>query len=232
MVPMLWLLLALLAVGVLCFPGYWVRHTLRKYSEPRDRYRCRGTGADLARHLLDHQGLANVAVEMTAEGDHYDPRDRAVRLAEPHYAGHSLTAIAVASHEVGHALQHADRNPLLTLRTQMVHWLQQVQSLARIALISAPLVLLLTRSPTTALAMALAAIAPLALGALVHLVTLPVELDASFRRALPLLVQGRHLHSGDLPHARRILTAAALTYLASALMAALSLGYWLRVLRR
>ncbi len=169
---------------------------------------------------------------MTAAADHYDPSSCTVRLTESHYAGHSLTAIAVAAHEVGHALQHADRNPLLGLRTRMVRGLQQVQILARIALIGAPLVLLLTRSPTTAAATAMVAIAPLALGAMVHLVTLPVELDASFNRALPLLVQGRHLHPGDLPHARRILTAAALTYLGNALLAALSLGYWLRALRR
>ena len=72
----------------------------------------------------------------------------------------------------------------------------------------------------------------MAIGTLVHLVTLPVELDASFGKALPVLAKGGYLHDGDLPHARRILKAAALTYVAGSLASLLNLGRWIAVLRR
>ena len=86
-------------------PGIWVRHVLEKYSKPADRYP--GTGADLARLLIERHGLSGVRVEETEAGDHYDPEEKVVRLTPDKYRGRSLTAITVAAHEVGHALQDA-----------------------------------------------------------------------------------------------------------------------------
>ncbi|HRP97244.1 MAG TPA: zinc metallopeptidase, partial [Rhodocyclaceae bacterium] len=98
--------------------GWWVQRTMRRYSEPADRYD--GTGAQLARHLLERHGLGEVAVELSEIGDHYDLEARAVRLSPDNYHGRSLTAITVAAHEVGHALQHAQGYAPLRARERLV----------------------------------------------------------------------------------------------------------------
>ena len=100
------LVIGLIIVAVIFGPGIWVQRVLARYSEPADRYS--GTGAELARHLLDKNGLQSVKVEQTREGDHYDPGDKAGRLTPDKFDGRSLTAITVAAHEVGHALQDRD----------------------------------------------------------------------------------------------------------------------------
>lgn len=229
---MLWVIFALLLLAALFLPGYWVRQVLQKYSEPADRYRDRGTGGELARHLLDRFDLQTVRVEVTELGDHYDPQARAVRLMAEHFNGSSLTAVTVAAHEVGHAVQHARGEPLFGLRNRLVKAAMAGQRLGSVLLIAAPVVMVLTRVPQAGLLFAGIAVASMGLGALVHLVTLPVELDASFNKALPVLDEGGYLHDGDLPHANRILRAAALTYLAASLASLLNLGRWLAVLRR
>ena len=88
------LIIILLVVALVVGPGIWVRRVLDTYSEPDDRYP--GTGAELARHLLDLNGLQRVKVEEVPEGDHYDPGEKAVRLTPDKFAGRSLTAITVA----------------------------------------------------------------------------------------------------------------------------------------
>ena len=102
-----WLIALVLLFAILLGPGLWVRHVLRRYAEPADRYAASGTGAEFARHLLDRLQLRDVKVETTPQGDHYDPLARAVRLSAANHDGASLTAVTVAAHEVGHAIQHA-----------------------------------------------------------------------------------------------------------------------------
>ncbi len=229
---MTWALLALILVGIIAGPGVWVKRVLAKYSKPEDRYREQGTGGELARHLLDRFGLETVGVEETEAGDHYDPEARKVRLTPGNYRGHSLTAITVATHEVGHALQQARGESLFEARQRLVKASISGQKLGSVLLIGAPVIMLVTRAPSAGLLMALGAFATMGLGTLAHLVTLPVELDASFKKALPILQKGNYLHDGDLPHARKILKAAALTYVAGSLASLLNLGRWLAVLRR
>jgi Zn-dependent membrane protease YugP len=91
---------------------------------------------------------------------------------------------------------------------------------------------LVTRAPQASALMLLIGVGSMALGTVVHFVTLPVELDASYGKALPILEEGSYLHDGDLPHARKILKAAALTYVAGSLASLLNLGRWIAVLRR
>jgi Zn-dependent membrane protease YugP len=210
----------------------WVKRILRKYSEPADRYRDKGSGAELARHLLDRFGMEGVAVEETEAGDHFDPQARAVRLTADNYHGHSLTAITVAAHEVGHAIQDARGEKLFRSRQQLATLAMRAQQAGSVVLMAAPVVVVATRAPGLGLAFLGVAIGSMLIGTLVHLVTLPVELDASFGKALPVLEEGRYLHEGDLPHARRILKAAALTYVAASLGSLLNLGRWIAVLRR
>lgn len=229
---MIWLLVGLAFAALIAGPGWWVRRTMRKYSKPADRYSGQGTGAELARHLLDRNGLQRVGVEQTPAGDHYDSDAQMVRLSADNFNGHSLTAITVATHEVGHALQHARSESLFGLRQRLVRVAVKGERVGGLMLMAAPFVALVTRSPAAGLGLLVIAIGTMALTTLVHLVTLPVELDASFGKALPMLREGSYLHDGDMPHARRILKAAALTYVAGSLASLLNLGRWLAVLRR
>lgn len=225
-------LLLLMLLAAVVGPGVWVKRVMRRYSEPADRYRNRGSGAELARHLLDRLELHDVAVEQTDRGDHYDSEARAVRLAEDRYQGFSLTAITVAAHEVGHAMQDAADEPLFRRRQTLARLASRVQQIGGIVVVAAPVALVLTRAPAIGLGFLAVAVGSMVVGTLVHIVTLPVEIDASFGKALPLLEDGRYLHEGDLPHARRILRAAALTYVAASLASLLNLGRWIAVLRR
>lgn len=229
---MIAILLILLLLAAVALPGLWVKRVLKKYSEPADRYRAQGTGAQLARHLLDRFELHEVAVEKTPAGDHYDPQAKAVRLTEGNYDGCSLTAITVAAHEVGHAIQDARNETLFINRARLARLAARAQKFGSLFMIAAPVVMLITRAPGMTFVFLAIAIGSMLLGTMVHLITLPVEFDASFNKAMPMLQSGQYLHEGDLPHANRILKAAALTYVAASLASLLNLGRWLAVLRR
>ena len=109
-------------------------------STPTDRPDLPGTGAELARHLLDEAGLQQVKVEQTDIGDHYDPDALAVRLTPPHHDGRSIAAVAVAAHEVSHAVQHARGEPAFKRRYQLVKNLAWIDRIASIILLLAPVV--------------------------------------------------------------------------------------------
>jgi Zn-dependent membrane protease YugP len=220
----------LLLLSILIGPHLWVRRVLRRYSQPADRYE--GTGGQLARHLLDHLGLSSVSVEETEQGDHYDPRDKTVRLGADHFNGRSLTAVTIAAHEVGHALQDAQGFPPLRARTRLVMWSRHAERLGAGMLMAAPVIGIATRAPAVTGLMLLGGLLSLGSTALVHLVTLPTEFDASFGRAMPILEQGEYLHRPDYPHARRLLKAAALTYVSASLMSLLNVARWWAILRR
>jgi Zn-dependent membrane protease YugP len=224
------LVIILLLLALLFGPGLWVRHVLKRYSLPADRYSH--TGAAVARQLLDRHGLTSVAIESTESGDHYDPGDKAVRLITSNYDGRSLTAVTVAAHEVGHAVQDSCGYGPLRWRTRLVRIAGPVQKLGAGALMVSPIIGALTRVPQLGIVLFIAGFLTLATTTLVHLVTLPTEFDASFGRALPMLDRHRILHSVDRPHARRLLTAAALTYVSASLMSLLNIARWWAILRR
>jgi Zn-dependent membrane protease YugP len=223
--------IVMLLILVLVFgPGLWVRQVLTRYSEPADRYS--GTGAELARHLLDTHGLNSVSVEATEAGDHYDPEAKAVRLTPDKFAGHSLTAITVAAHEVGHALQDHQEYAPLRWRTGLVKATRGVERIGAGVLVLSPFLGIATRAPAVGLLTFAAGMLTLGTAALVHLVTLPTEFDASFGRALPMLDEQQVLKKVDRRHAHKLLTAAALTYVSASLMSLLNIARWLAILRR
>ena len=224
------LLPVLLLLLVVFGPGLWVKRVLSRYSVPEERYS--GTGAELARHLLIERGLSQVRVETTDLGDHYDPEKKCVRLSPENYSGRSLTAITVAAHEVGHAVQDADAYGPLRLRGRLVRATQKVEKLGAAILLLSPIAVALTRAPGLGFLTLAGGIMMLATSTLVHMVTLPTELDASFRRALPMLKAGRILIPADEPHAKKILKAAAYTYVAASLMSLLNIARWIAILRR
>ena len=226
------ILLAALVIAIVAGATIWVRRTLHKYAQPENRYDV--TGAELARELLGLEGMEGVDVEPAegAIGDHYDPTTRTVRLSAGHYDGRSLAAVTVAAHEVGHAVQHAQSYQPLTLRTRLVGALDASQKLGAAMLFATPLVAAITRSPAPTLLTVFGGLLIMGSSIVVHLLTLPTEFDASFRRALPLLKKHALLHEVDVPHAQRILLAAACTYVAAALISLFNVARWWAVLRR
>jgi len=212
-------LLALIGIALLLAlifgPQYWVKHVIKKHSVPREDFP--GTGGELAQHLLVSFNIHNVKVEVTDDGDHYDPQAHMVRLLEGHHGGRSITAIAIAAHEVGHAIQHHQGYKLLSLRQTLVKFASVTDKFAAIFFFIAPVLGILARTPAAFFGMVLLGISLIAVRLIVHLVTLPVEWDASFTKALPILEQGGYLSAEDMPAARQVLQAAALTYLSVAL---------------
>ncbi len=223
-------LLALVVTALLFGPQWWARYTFARHAKAREEFP--GTGGELARHLLDRFGLESVAVELTERGDHYDPEARVVRLSPASHGGRSVTAVAVAAHEVGHALQHHRGEPLLQWRTRLVRLAMVAEKAGAAAMVALPVMTLLTRAPSTGALMLLLGLLSMGTAALVHLITLPVELDASFGKALPILREGRYLPADDEPAVRQVLRAAAFTYVAASLAGLLNVWRWLTLLRR
>jgi Zn-dependent membrane protease YugP len=220
------LIVFLLAIFVL--PNLWAKWVLKRHTRGRNDYP--GTGAELADHLLRRFGIEGVKVERTEQGDHYDPDARRVRLSPEHYDGRSLTAVTVAAHEVGHAIQHYEGYTPLIARSRLVKLAQKAEKVGAILMMAAPFLFILTRLPGgLALVIGMAVIS-FGTAAVVHLVTLPVEFDASFNRALPMLKE--YVPPYDMPGARHVLTACAFTYVAASLASIMNLGRWLVILRR
>jgi Zn-dependent membrane protease YugP len=208
-------------------PTWWIRRVLKTHGV--DRPDLPGTGGEFARHLLDEANLPDVKVEVTDRGDHYDPASRAVRLLRQHHDGRSVAAVAIAAHEVSHALQDARGEPAFRRRVSLVGNLIWVQRLATAVLVTAPLVFAVVHAPLLMVLQIVSAVALMGISVAVHVVTLPVEFDASFGKALPVL-EGRHyLAAEDMPAARAVLKAAAYTYVAAALATLLNIARWFRI---
>ncbi len=228
---MIYLVILLLLVALLVGPNLWAQHVMESHAVERPD--LPGTGGELAIHLVERFALTGVAVEEIDGGDHYDPTTKTIRLSRKVYGQKSLTAVAVAAHEVGHALQDVTGYPPLAIRTRLVRGAMVVEKAGAAAMILIPVVLGVTRSPIATLATFFIGAISLAAVALAHLATLPVEFDASFKRALPLLKEGGYLADDELPTARSVLRAAALTYVAASLMGLLNVWRWMGlVLRR
>lgn len=224
------ILLTLLVLAVVFGPQLWARHTFNRYSQPLQR--IPGSGGELAVHLLERFKLDSVKVEKTErQGDHYDPLRKVVCLSQSNHDDNSLTAVAVAAHEVGHAIQDQHGEAMLLWRTRLAMIAMLVQKFGAAAMMAMPIVMLISRAPVSGLFMAAMGIGSMLLATLVHLVTLPVEFDASFGKALPVLIEGQYIQPQDVPAVRRILRAAALTYVAASLASLLNLWRWFRILR-
>jgi len=191
-----------------------VRSTYARYSKVPVRSGL--SGADVARLILRDEGVQVSAIEVTPGEltDHYDPRNRALRLSEDVYYGTNIAALGIAAHEVGHAIQHAREYSPLALRN-VVYPICNLGSSLGVPLFFLGLIL------STPIFLKLG-ILFFTLAVFFTLITLPVEFNAS-RRALAVLANGRYLETDELKGARRVLSAAAMTYVAAALMALLQL---------
>jgi uncharacterized protein len=207
-------------------PQLLIRHVMRKHGAERPDFP--GTGGELARHLLDAAGLQDVKLEATEDlRDHYSPDEKVVRLSQANLQGKSITAIAVAAHEVSHAVQHRDGYRPLLLRQKLVKRIVPLHTIGTALLLLTPIIFTVVKSPVVLIAEVAVALSIMASGLVIHLFTLPTEFDASFNKALPVL--DNYLKPEDMTAARSVLRAAAFTYVAGALMSLLNI---LRLFKR
>lgn len=181
------------------------------------------TGAQVAREILNRNGLDDVPIERANAGplsDHYDPRKRSVHLSREVYEGSTVASVAIGAHEVGHAIQHAKAYAPFRLRSAMFPAVAFASN--------AWLFLLLIGAFMGALGLVQLAIVLFAVVVLFQIVTLPVEFDAS-RRAMAQLGSLGLITTGEKGGARKVLTAAAMTYVAAALAAVAQLAYFAMV---
>lgn len=193
----------------------WVQSTFAKYSKVPN---SRGiTGAQAAKMLMQLNGIAGVRIESIggALTDHYDPSSKRLRLSEPVYGKTSIAAVGVSAHEMGHAMQHQFGYAPLVLRSTLV-------PLANIGASIGPYLVLIGLVVSSVSYLIKIGIILFSLAVAFYLVTLPVEFNAS-RRALQNLEQNNILTADEMVGARKVLTAAAMTYVASALTAMVSL---------
>lgn len=197
---------------------YKVKSTFNKYSEIGTSSGM--TGAEVAQSILDGNGIRDVTVE-AVDGflsDHYDPSAKALRLSPGVYHGRSQASVGVAAHEVGHAIQHAQNYAWLGMRSALVPVVHLGSTLAMPLFVIG--LILSSAKMMIAGAIAFGAVA------LFQIITLPVEFDAS-SRALAEVERLGLLHSDELVGARKVLNAAALTYVAAAIQSVLTLVYFI-----
>ncbi len=203
------------------YAQFKVKSTFNKYSQVRS---SRGySGADVASNILRRNGIGgrvNVEPVRGSLSDHYDPVSQTVRLSETVYGSNSIAAIGVAAHEVGHAIQHAEHYGLLELRHKIV----PVTNFAS----SASFPILLVGFLMNSLDLIFIGIVLFSAVVLFHLVTLPVELNASGRAIVQLREAGL-VSNDEVSAVKKVLGAAALTYLAATLMAVANLLYYLMI---
>jgi Zn-dependent membrane protease YugP len=208
-----YLVLVVPALLVSLWAQFKVKSTFSKYSNKRVGSGM--TGADASRYIQRangiHTGLEAVAGALS---DHYDPRNNTIRLSSPVYGQATVAAVGVAAHETGHALQHAEGYAPVRLRTSMVPVTNFASGLSPILII---LGIMMAMDP-----LAYAGIALFSVATLFQLVTLPVEFNAS-RRAVVALEQSGQFTDAELKGVKKVLTAAALTYVAALFVSLMSL---------
>lgn len=204
---------------------------MRKHGVIRDD--LPGTGGELAAHLIKRFELNDVSLEDTDDNkDHYDPATRTVRLGQSNFHSKSLTAVAVAAHEIGHAIQFDREEPISKLRNRYIPTAFMLKRCGVLLLTAAPFIAVLVRAPAAIIACIALGLLLQLLGALAYLIVLPEEWDASFRKAMPILIEGEYISETDIPAVNSVLKAAALTYFAAALADLLHIGRWIMILRR
>lgn len=220
--PLYWLMIGTIVV-ISGLASAATRGAFNKYSKVPMRRSM--TGADVAAAILRAHQIHDVKIEPVQGNlsDHYDPRSKTLRLSEPVYGARSLAAAGVAAHEVGHAIQHAHGYAPLKFRSAWVPVAGIGSNMSWILLIGAMFLGGASSEPGSLLAMA--GLALFACTTLFTLITLPVEFDAS-RRAVQTLEQQQILAPDEIGGAKKVLNAAAMTYVAAAAASILTLLYW------
>ncbi|MDA9004074.1 zinc metallopeptidase [bacterium] len=226
---MLYLIITILLLAFAYWPQWWVKRTINAHNSTLTT--LSGTGGELAQHLIERFSL-KTTVELCEEGqDHFDPGSNTVRLSPRFFHSASIAAVAVAAHEVGHALQYSRGERIFTLREKYLPIGMGLRKVGIGMLMLVPIIGLVLKAPILiGLYIAICLLLQLA-GVACYLIVLPEEWDASFNKALPILREG-YISPDELMGAEKVLKAAALTYAAAALADMVNLGRWWLVLRR
>ena len=187
-------------------------------------------GLEFGKLILKEKGLSDVTIESTMEGDHYDPNEKKVRVKQDRLDNKSITAISVVCHEIGHAIQHNENYKPLERRQILVKNTAWVSKLGgAILYIGLPMLFAAGSFPVIRGVLILVLLTIIT-SVLIHLITLDVEIDASFNKALPILRDKIDSHYHE--ECRSVLRAAAYTYVIGSLQSFISLRYiWLLIMR-
>ena len=196
-------------------PSLWVNYILKKYNKilPDMPF----TGRELGNKILEEQKLNNVSINPIKQLDHYNPIDKKIHISDDKINKKSITSIAVVAHEIGHAIQDKENYKPLKLRQSLIERTMIFQRIGSFLLIiGLPSIFAFTKSPFITFIAALVIMGCLTTNVLIHLITLPVEFDASFKRALPILT--KYVPRENMYQCKSVLRAAALTYLAQSIV--------------
>ena len=223
-------MIALIVISIMLsyLPQVYVRSVFKRHSKPQSH--IPGSGAELVRHLAERFEVP-VDVKETEPGlDRYEPGAVTIYLSPDNYHGHSLTSVAAATHEFGHAIQFHRKEPTARMTARYLPLAVAIQRIG-VALISLPFFAMFLQMPRIGVLAIGVVVIVMLMATFVHAIVLPQEWDASFNKALPILQQGGYVEEQDLPAIKSILRAAALTYLAHALSDVFSWWRWGRILR-
>ena len=196
-------------------PSLWVNFILKKYN--KTLHDMPFTGKQLGQKILEEEKLNNVSINSIKQLDHYNPIDKKIHISDDKLNKKSITSIAVVAHEIGHAIQDKENYKPLKLRQSLIEKTMIFQRIGSFLLIiGLPSIFAFTKSPIITFIAALIIMGCLSTNVLIHLITLPVEFDASFKRALPILK--KYVPSENMYQCRSVLKAAALTYLAQSII--------------
>ena len=211
-----YLIFILPAIILSLWAQFKVKYTFKKYSKMKSSMNLSGAGA--ANVVLNYNQVSGVKIKEISGSltDHFNPKDNSISLSGPVYADTSVSAVGVAAHEAGHAVQHANGYMPIKVRSFLV----PVCNFG--SFLSMPLILVGFILPVKYIFFAYLGVALFSLAVLFHVVTLPVELDAS-RRAIRALEQSGTLYGEELEGARKVLKAAAMTYVAGMITSVLEL---------
>lgn len=222
-------ILGLLLIALVYAPQLWIRYVLYKHHKTITD--MPGTGGELAQHLIERFELNGVKVmEGQANGDHYNPETQTVCLSPKVYRGKSLSAVAVATHEVGHALQFYRQEPVSKLRMRYMKKVFIIRRIGTVLMVGLSLIAAVVHIPHIMLLAIICGAGTMLLSVLMYVAILPEEFDASFNKALPILQEG-YVPKEHMGAVRTVLKAAAYTYVAGALVEVISFWRWLRLLR-
>ena len=200
---------------ILFLPSIWVNYVLRKNNQILSDMPF--TGNQLGQKLLEENKLENVLIEPIKQIDHYNPIEKKVHISEDKLNKKSITSIAVVAHEIGHAIQDKENYKPLILRQKLIEKTMIFQRIGSFLLvIGLPSIFAFTKSPLITFIAAMIIMGCLSTNVLIHLITLPVEFDASFKRALPILK--KYVPKENMRQCRSVLRAAAFTYLAQSIV--------------
>ena len=219
----LYILVIVVGIGLSLWASTITKSRFRTYSQYTTRSRM--TGAEVARSILSDNGISDVRVERVAGelSDHYDPRTKTLRLSQAVHDSNTMAAFGVAAHEVGHAIQHAQSYAPLQFRSA---WVPVANLGGGISMVVIMLAFFMGGAASAAgTSLSWLGVILFSGTTIFTLITLPVEFDAS-KRALACLRKGGYVIDKELDGARKVLNAAAMTYVAAFVTSLLTLLYW------